>query len=64
MRPLMLCSRECFVCLSVICVAGCVYMCICIVDVSLCAYWEYKLKFTIVGPGTWSCVILDLGNRI
>lgn len=37
--------------LCVISAAGCVYMCTYIVDGSLCAYWEYKLKFIIVGPG-------------
>lgn len=37
--------------LCVISAAGCVYMSTYIVDGSLCAYWEYKLKFIIVGPG-------------
>lgn len=37
--------------LCVICVAERVYMYTCIVDVSLHACWEYKLKFIIGGSG-------------
>lgn len=33
-----------------ICVAEGVYVCMSIVDVSFCAYWEHKLKFIILGP--------------
>lgn len=34
-----------------ICVAEGVHMCTYIVDVSFFVYWEFKLKFIILGPG-------------